>query len=129
MIKINHVGYVIKSISQYEANFPLLTKLRSVFDPVQNAELALYTAGQGAMIELIQPADSSAFTWNFLEKHGGGMHHICYEGLSQWEVEDLITQKRMLKIRGPIPAVLFGQDVMFAMTRDRAIVEFLLPPA
>jgi len=32
----------------------------------------------------------------------------------------------MLKLRGPMPAILFGRDVVFAMTRQKAIVEFLL---
>jgi hypothetical protein len=126
VIKINHIGYVVRDIKTFEASFPLMTPIKSVYDPLQNADLALYLSGDGAHVELIAPQNSTAFTWNHLGKFGDSMHHICYEGLSEQEVNEMIKGKRMLKIRGPMYAPLFERDVIFAVTRARAIIEFLL---
>lgn len=126
MIKINHVGYVVRNIKIYEENFPLLTRVKSIYDPLQNADLVLYESGEGVYVELIEPQNSSAFTWNHLEKFGDGLHHICYEGLDEQGVTELINSRKMLKVRGPMYAPLFDRDVIFAITRTRAIIEFLL---
>ena len=110
----------------FQKTIPISNALKVVFDPVQNANLGLFSAGDGCYVELIEPVGQSALTWNYLKKNGDGLHHICYEGLSLLEVDNLIREKRMLKIRGPIPAILFERDVVFAITRTKTIVEFLL---
>lgn len=124
--KIHHVGYVVDNIDTYVGGFPGAVLENRVFDPLQDAELSVYTVGDGARLEFIQPAGPSSFTWGFLQRSGAGLHHVCYEGLSLPAVEQAIRDQRMLKLRGPMPAVLFGRDVVFAITRQKAIVEFLL---
>jgi len=42
------------------------------------------------------------------------------------EVDAVLSGYRMLKVRGPMHAPLFDRPVLFAMTRKKAIVEFLL---
>lgn len=124
-MRLHHVGYVVREIEAYAAGIPGLVFARAVDDPLQHARLALYDAG-GTWVELIQPEGPDAFTWAHLERCGEGMHHICYEGADEAGVEALIAEHRMLKIRGPIHAPLFDRSVLFAMTRKKAIVEFLL---
>ena len=124
-MRLHHVGYVVREIEAYAAGIPGLAFARAVDDPLQHARLALYDAG-GTWVELIQPEGPDAFTWAHLERCGEGMHHICYEGADEAGVEALIAEHRMLKIRGPIHAPLFDRPVLFAMTRKKAIVEFLL---
>ncbi len=124
-MRLHHVGYVVRDIQAYAVGIPGLVFARAVDDPLQHARLALYDAG-GAYVELIQPEGPDAFTWAHLERCGEGMHHICYEGPDEAGVERLIAERRMLKIRGPIHAPLFDRPVLFAMTRKKAIVEFLL---
>jgi hypothetical protein len=127
VIGIHHVGYVVKNIEQYSQSMPGLSLEKSVEDPMQRATLALYSVGNGnCLIELIQPHDEKAYTWAHLQRNGEGMHHICYCGLDADAVVKLITAHRMLKVLGPIPAVLFDRPVIFAVTRTRALVEFLL---
>lgn len=124
--RIHHVGYVVDEIQSYAASFPSVTFERQVFDPLQNAELALYIVDKLFRIEFIQPLSPDSFTWGFLHRRGAGLHHVCYEGFDKAAVEKIIREKKMLKLRGPMPAVLFGRDVVFAMTRQKAILEFLL---
>lgn len=126
-MKINHVGYVVRDMEKYALSFPEMTRLHYVHDPLQHAMLGLYSPGDGScLIELIQPEGSDAFTWGHLQRNGEGLHHICYEGLSMQDVEKLILDRRMIRVRGPMYAPLFERDVIFAVTRQRAIVEFLL---
>ena len=124
-MRLHHVGYVVRDIDAYARGFPGLEFEKAVDDPLQRARLALYSAGS-AYIELIQPEGPDAFTWAHLERAGEGMHHVCYEGVAEQEVDTVLSRYRMLKIRGPMHAPLFDRPVLFAMTRKKAIVEFLL---
>jgi methylmalonyl-CoA/ethylmalonyl-CoA epimerase len=124
-MRLHHIGYVVRDIEAFAAGFPGLAFERDVEDPLQKARLALYRAAP-AWIELIQPHGPEAFTWAHLERAGEGLHHICYEGADETAVEEILRERRMLKIRGPMHAPLFDRPVLFAMTRTKAIVEFLL---
>lgn len=125
-MRIHHVGYVVKDIAVFAASFPGILLEREVYDPLQKARLALYAVGDGSRLEFIAPEGPESFTWGFLERSGPGLHHLCYEGLSAQEVEHTIGRHRLLKLRGPMHAILFDREVIFAMTRQKSIVEFLL---
>lgn len=126
MKKIHHVGYVVEDIETFKNSFVQMNLVSKIVDVIQDAKIELLTVGGGSFVELIQPLSPKAFTWNFMKKNKQGLHHICYEGYSLREVEELITKTKMMKIRGPIPAILFNRDVIFAMTRSRAIIEFII---
>jgi methylmalonyl-CoA/ethylmalonyl-CoA epimerase len=126
MIRLHHVGYVVRDLERYAASMPGLSLEREVVDPVQNARIALYGVGDASRIELIQPFDESAFTWAHLERTGEGMHHICYEGIGADAIDNYLRQYRLMRVRGPVHAPLFDRDVIFTVTRQRAIVEFIL---
>lgn len=126
MLSVHHVGYVVRSIPQYSAGLPGITLVNSVFDETQQANLSVYSCGEGSMIELIEPLNDRAYTWGHLQRAGEGLHHICYHGASLDAVQAVMREHRMMKVLGPVPAPLFGRDVMFAVTRSRAIIEFLL---
>lgn len=126
MKKIHHVGYVAEDIETFKNSFVQMNLVSKILDVIQDAKIELLTVGDGSFVELIQPLSPKAFTWNFMRKNKQGLHHICYEGYSLEEVEELITKTKMMKIRGPIPAILFNRDVIFAMTRSRDIIEFII---
>lgn len=125
-LRIHHVGYVVKDIAAFAAGFPGIVLEREVYDPLQKARLALYGVGDGSRLEFVAPESPESFTWGFLERSGPGLHHVCYEGLSAHAVEETIRRHRLLLLRGPLHAVLFDREVVFAMTRHKSIVEFLL---
>lgn len=126
MISLNHVGYIVENIEDYKNSLPPMKSVRAVYDPIQNSKIELLRVNNGSCVELIQPLNSTAFTWNFLKKNGEGLHHLCYEGYTLSELDSMFRASRMIKLRGPIPAVLFDRDVVFAITRNRSIVEFIL---
>jgi catechol 2,3-dioxygenase-like lactoylglutathione lyase family enzyme len=125
-VRVHHIGYVVRDTQAYAKSFPGITLLKTVVDPIQDAELSLYEVGTGSLIELVQPLSPSAFTWEHLNRSGEGLHHICYEGISAERLDEVLLHHRLFKIRGPIHATLFERNVVFALTRQRAIVEFLL---
>lgn len=126
MIRVHHVGYVVRDLDAYAPSLPGLALEKEVVDSVQNARIALYQVGGSSRIELIQPLSKNAFTWAHLDRVGEGLHHICYEGIGADAIDDYLRQNRLMRVRGPVHAVLFDRDVVFAVTRQRAIVEFIL---
>ena len=125
-MRLHHVGYVVKDFKLFAASMPGVCHIRSVEDPLKSATLALYSVGEGSLVELIQPSNSQAYTWGHLSRTGEGLHHICYDGVDEEKVEHLISHHKILKIRGPLKAVLFDRPVIFCVTRYRSILEFIL---
>ena len=126
-MKFHHLGYVVKSIPLWEGQMLCESKENEVFDPVQEAQLALYKNFNNHYIELIQPLDKNSFTWNFLSKNGQGFHHICYEIQNMNELRDIVDKNKLIPILKPVPALLFnGKYVTFYYTRNKQIIEFIL---
>ena len=126
-MKLHHIGYVVKDIAQYEKNLIFEKKIKELFDPVQNSNMALYLNFTDSLIELIQPLNEESFTYNFLQKNGSSYHHLCYEISSEPELKELVDSQKLIKVKGPIPAILFdGRMVWFFYSRNKQIVEFVL---
>lgn len=126
-MRLHHIGYVVKDIDQYEKGLIIEKKVKELFDPVQNSKMALYSNFSDSFIELIQPLTADAFTYNFLQKSGGGYHHLCYEVASQQEMKDIVTLQKMIMVKGPIPAILFdNREVWFYYSRNKQVVEFVI---
>lgn len=126
--RMNHVGVVVGSIESYLKKSFFEKLIKKVYDPIQDADIALIQADEGSpLIELIQPASENSLTYSFLKERGGGFHHICFEAESLSFVESLINEKGMKKVFGPVPAVLFDQQrVVFVYTRNHELLEFLI---
>jgi len=126
-MKLHHIGYVVKDIVQYEKNLIFEKKIKELFDSVQHSNMALYLNFTDSLIELIQPLNEESFTYNFLQKNGSSYHHLCYEISSESELKELVESQKLIKVKGPIPAILFdGRMVWFFYSRNKQIVEFVL---
>ena len=81
MTKINHIAILVENI---EAALPFwqdalgleLAQLEEV--PAESARVAFFPTGESE-IELVQPTDPETGLGRFLQKNGGGIHHICLE--------------------------------------------------
>ncbi len=126
-LPINHIGIVVNHIDRYIKNSLFEQADKRVYDPVQRAHIALISLPGQPDIELIQPEDSRAATYNYLKKTGGGLHHICYEISGQNALTELMNRFHIKLVFGPVEAVLFNkQKVVFGYNRNREIVEFLI---
>lgn len=126
-LKLHHIGMIVKSIEMYEDKMFFQEKVKEVFDPIQNAKLALYTNFSDSYIELIEPINETSFTFNSLAKYGEHMNHFCYEVANESSVKELVKKYNLLLFKGPLDAVLFdNRQVYFAMDKNKNIVEFVI---
>jgi len=125
---LHHIGYVVDNIDFYSKHFPFLELSKSVFDPIQKAEIKLFkqNSSQGIFYEFIKPTSNDSFTWKHLAKNGSGFHHICYGPIEPKKLEQIVHAYKLLKIRGPIYANLFNREVSFYMTRTKSLIEFII---
>ncbi len=94
-MKIDHIGIAVKSIDDakifYEAIGLFVSHVETVED--QGVKTAFLKIGE-SNIELLEPIDESSPVFKFLEKRGGGIHHIAIE------VEDINSMLAVLKDKG-----------------------------
>jgi methylmalonyl-CoA/ethylmalonyl-CoA epimerase len=79
--KIHHVGIVVRNLEEafgfYKDTLGLpLNKLATIQD--QGVKAALLPVGESE-IELLEPITPDSGVARFLEKKGGGLHHLCFE--------------------------------------------------
>jgi len=125
-MKIIHVGIVVKKINEYLSNNVITDCTEITYDPIQNADICFLKYQNSPIgIELIEPKTKNSTVYNFLNKQGGGLHHLCYEARSINQVTKMINEKNMLLVYGPVEAVaLNNHQVVFAYTRSRELIEF-----
>lgn len=78
--KINHIGIVVPDFNEGKKIYGECLGLKHLKDEVVQAygcEIAFYQCGE-SMLEIVHPIALGP-SWEFLEKHGPGIHHICYE--------------------------------------------------
>lgn len=79
--KLDHLGIVVRSLAE---SLPLYTDVIGL--AVEGTEVveservrvAMLPAG-GTRVELLEPLDSESAAGRFLERRGGGLHHICFQ--------------------------------------------------
>jgi hypothetical protein len=124
---LHHIGYVVNDIRKFESKMLFEKKINEVFDEKQQAILSLYKNYSNSYIELIEPLNEKAFTWNQLQKKGDHFHHLCYVINSREELDTIIEQEKMIEIVKSLPAKLFEmKEVSFYLSRNKQIVEFLI---
>jgi len=79
--KIHHVGIVVRKLEEafefYKDTLGLsLGKMATIQD--QGVKAALLPVGESE-IELLEPITADSGVARFLEKKGGGLHHLCFE--------------------------------------------------
>jgi len=91
---IAHIGVAVKNIDEYiriwrdELGLPF-----GGTDEVPGVKIALFPLGEGS-VELVQSTDPESGLAKFVEKTGGGMHHLCIK------VPDIRAALAELKSKG-----------------------------
>ncbi len=97
MIKqISHLGMAVKNLEEAREFYRSVFRLESS-DPILGGDgtikVSMVEVGN-VLIELLQPIGNEGIMAKFLEKHGEGFHHICYE------VDDINAEIASLKAAG-----------------------------
>ena len=94
--RIDHIAIVVEDVEATlgfwrDALGLEMARIEDV--PEQKSEVAFLPVGQSE-IELVRPTTDNSGVAKYLQKHGPGMHHICFE------VDDIEGALRQLKARG-----------------------------
>ena len=95
-MKINHLGIATKGIEEALIFWEDALGLENVHTEVvedQKVKVAMLTLGE-SRIELLEPTEPDSPISKFLEKRGGGIHHIAVE------VDDIAASLERLKLKG-----------------------------
>lgn len=95
-MKINHLGIATKGIEEALKFWDDALGLENVYTEVvedQKVRVAMLPIGE-SRVELLEPTSEDSPISKFLEKRGGGIHHIAVE------VEDIIASLARLKEKG-----------------------------
>ena len=95
-MKIDHLGIATKGIDDALAFWQDALGLENVHTEIveeQKVRVAMLPIGE-TRIELLEPTSDDSPISKFLEKRGGGIHHIAVE------VEDIEVTLRQLKAKG-----------------------------
>ena len=95
MVKqISHIGVVVRELEKARNFYSSLLNLSSS-SPIEGSgmKMSLVHAGN-AEIELLEPTTKEGVLAKFLERHGEGVHHICFE------VDDIESELESLQRKG-----------------------------
>lgn len=95
-MKINHLGIATKGIEEALKFWDDALGLENVHTEVvedQKVRVAMLPIGE-SRVELLEPTSEDSPISKFLEKRGGGIHHIAVE------VEDIVVSLARLKEKG-----------------------------
>jgi methylmalonyl-CoA/ethylmalonyl-CoA epimerase len=95
-MKINHLGIATKGIDEALGFWADALGLENVHTEIvedQKVRVAMLPIGE-SRIELLEPISDDSPISNFLEKRGGGIHHIAVE------VDDIEATLTQLKAKG-----------------------------
>jgi methylmalonyl-CoA epimerase len=94
--KIHHIGVVVPNLDQAMVLWRdllglQLTKAEVIQD--QGVKAALLLAG-ASEIELLEPLNPDNGVGKFLARHGGGLHHVCFE------TDDVVHELESARAKG-----------------------------
>ena len=96
ILKINHIAIAVNNLDEAMPFWVdvLGLPMDHIEDvPSQKSKVAFLPIGDSE-IELVMPTDPGTGLAKYLEKHGEGMHHICFE------VDDIESSLEMLREKG-----------------------------
>lgn len=127
-MKINHIGYAVKSINESIKMFELLgfdVVEKPIEDKKRNIEI-VFMKNDATVIELISPLNDDSPIGNILKKMGNTPYHLCFE------VSDLDKKVLELKKYGFVPignkdkALAFcNKDIVFLYNKAVGIIELV----
>ena len=138
--KLHHIGIVVPNIPEQAKRFQLLGYneiTRAELDPIQKVLGCFITAKEGkdVYIELLEPTHGGSPITKFLEKRGGGLHHLCYEVDDIERVSKKLKKKGFQMVSPPVECVGYDRSfrrkcknaskIAFFLTSAKMLIELL----
>jgi methylmalonyl-CoA/ethylmalonyl-CoA epimerase len=129
---MHHIGFVVASIAESAERMSRALGGRwdghVVHDPLQQARVTFLRQRSPGdpLLELVEPDSADSHLCAFIERHGAGLHHLCYEVDSLDEQLAASRAAGALIARPPAPAAAFdGRRIAWVYTRDKLLLEYL----
>jgi methylmalonyl-CoA/ethylmalonyl-CoA epimerase len=118
-MRLHHVAYVTHSIEQKAtqlASLGLRPSGETIVDVDQGVRIQFMEAGDGQLLELLEPYGEKSPVQRHLD-NGGGLYHLCFEVADlDAELKALREAGRAIILRNPIPApAIEGRRVAFVL--------------
>jgi methylmalonyl-CoA/ethylmalonyl-CoA epimerase len=131
-LRLNHIGLVFPKISDAAEIFRALglgEMTQPEPDPIQRVSASFVEAGGGqdVYIELLEPTEASSPVAKFLEKTGGGLHHLCFEVDDIEGITDQLTKKGFTVVCEPVECVGYDRSFHRESTQPSKVAFLLLP--
>lgn len=121
---IHHIGVVVRNIEgHFQKYFCDALGYQEISETYRDETIGVFVAfinmNDKIYLELVQPIDDKSPVYNYLQKRGQSLHHLCFE------VDDINAECERLRSKNymvtfpPTPAVAFrGRNVAFLMSKD-----------
>jgi methylmalonyl-CoA/ethylmalonyl-CoA epimerase len=115
-LKLDHIGFVVEDINTMKELFKTIgldTGTEAVINPLQKVSASFVNVGEkdDIYIELLEPASDDSPISNFLQKKGGGLHHLCFEVDDIEKATQEITEKGFRMVVSPEDCTAYDENL------------------
>jgi len=126
--QFHHIGVAVRNIQEtaaiyIDAGFCLS---QTVFDNLQNVNIAFLQREGHPMLELVEPLDKSSPVYNILKKAGVSAYHFCYQVSQIGQTIEELESRDFKLIVEPVNAIAFNnRKICFLYHLDAGLIELL----
>ncbi len=128
MLKIHHVGYLVKKISKAEMDFAGLgfeCITSAIYDPLRDADISFWEK-DGYCVELVSPRSEKSVVYDLLKKFKNAPYHICYSSTDMSSDIEELSKNGYMVLDEPMEAVAIqGKKVCFLISANSGMIELL----
>lgn len=128
MLKVHHIGYLVKKINKAEKDFAALgfeCIAPVVYDPLRDADISFWKK-DGYCVELVSPKSEKSIVYDLLKKFKNMPYHICYSSTDMNSDIEELREKGYMVLNEPMEAVAIeGRKVCFLFSANSGMIELL----
>ncbi|HLP57205.1 MAG TPA: VOC family protein [Candidatus Deferrimicrobium sp.] len=131
-MKLYHIGKVVKDLEEarqyYKDTFGFEPIGEKIEDNIQKVWVLKMNTGHGAdvTLELLQPMGEQSPVYKFLQKQGGGLHHLSYLVADIHRAIEDFKEKGALILGDVAPSIAYGsQPSIWLYTRSKELIELI----
>jgi len=128
MLKVHHIGYLVKKISKAEKDFEALgfeCIAPVVYDPLRDVDISFWEK-DGYCVELVSPKSEKSVVYELLKKFKNMPYHICYSSTDMNGDIETLSKNGYILLDEPMEAVAIeGKRVCFLFSANSGMIELL----
>ncbi len=130
-LRLHHIGLVVPHLSELAEVFRSLGLKQATqpeSDPIQKVRASFIAPEKGdeIYIELLEPLSDNSPVTKFLERKGGGLHHLCFEVDDIDSVVDELVERGFKLVSPPVECAGYDRSFRPGSTQPSKITFFLL---